>query len=274
MSNEFILKKNIFGGFDRRQVIDYLAHLQAKCAESGNKSEIEKARLRIQAYLEKIEEKNNKIEELKKELKDLNDLSTSPVCNIFKSFEEADKIVSSAKKEAEQHIRSASDNVSDNNEKFTLLISRVDSLKAELAQIGSKADNISSKLNKIENVEVEEINEYAVEETIEQAENPIIEEIVAKTPDDYLETVEETEDSPLLTIDEIIEGTQGFSNSIDNFFAELEKLTGSADYYDNGPDINNTFDKSKRILPDDDNSEKDEAFDDMLKNIFHESPDK
>ena len=34
MNKEFIIKKNIFGGFDRHQVIDYLAHLQSKCSDS------------------------------------------------------------------------------------------------------------------------------------------------------------------------------------------------------------------------------------------------
>lgn len=275
MSKEFILKKNIFGGFDRRQVIDYLAHLQEKCADSNNKSEIEKTRLQIKTYLEKIEEKNKKIEDLKNELQSLKALSETPVANVFKSLEEADKIVSSAKKEVEQHIRSASENVSESNEKFNLLISRVDVLKAELANIGSKADTISSKISKIEVEEfAEDCAETAFDTVVPEAVEPVAETaetIAAETFMDYPDDSEDYEETSILPFVDSDDEILTVANSIDNFFTELEKLTGSADFYDNRPDIDKAFDKSKKILPDDNNGEKDEAFDDMLKNIFHES---
>ena len=47
MNKEFIIKKNIFGGFDRRQVIDYLAQLQSKCGDSATHEEIESTKEKI-----------------------------------------------------------------------------------------------------------------------------------------------------------------------------------------------------------------------------------
>lgn len=255
MSKEFILKKNIFGGFDRRQVIDYLAQLQEKCADSS-KSEIEKVNLQIKAYLEKIEEKNRKIESLKSELDSLNKLSDTPVSNVFQSLEKADEIVSSAKKEVERHIRYASENISENNEKFTQLISRVDSLKAELAKIGSRADDISSKISTIDADEPS----IVIENRIEKSKLQETVETAVKTDEsdeepnyDYSETYILSEDFDIADTDDISEENHNISNSIDNFFAELEKLTGSADFYDNGPDIDEAFDKPKKNLPIDSN---------------------
>ncbi len=269
MSKEFILKKNILGGFDRQQVIDCLSQLQSKCTDRHTRAEIEKTNQQINDYLKKIDERNKRIKELETELRELKDFEKSPDNNILKNLKTADRIVECAKEKAAIHIKTANNSASENSEKFTQLLLRVDSLKAEISQIGKKADNISSKLSIIETDESKNTDE-ALTDTYQKT---LIAETVQNEADDSYEQIKEIDDVVLIE-EENIRGIElNSDNSIDNFFAELEKLTGSENFYDNGPSIDEPFDKSKKILPDTD-EKKDAAFDDMLKNIFHESSDK
>lgn len=269
MSKEFILKKNILGGFDRQQVIDCLSHLQAKSSDQHTRSEIEKTNQLIKEYLKKVDEKNKKIDELKTKLKEINHYENSPDNNIFKAIETADKIVACAKEEVTNQIKTANNTASESSEKFAQLLLRIDTLKSEITQIGAKADNISSKLSIIETDEAEDIKKDSADTYQETQGNKTV-KIDSDPPS---EMFEETENIAFNENENSFENEFNPDNSIDNFFAELEKLTGNENFYDNGPSIDEAFDRSKKILPDTDET-KDDAFDDMLKNIFHESSDK
>lgn len=269
MSKEFIFKKNILGGFDRQQVIDCLSNLQAKSSDQHTRSEIEKTNQHINEYLKKVDEKNKQIEELKTRLKEINNYKNSPDNNIFKAIETADKIVACAKEEVSNQIKIANNTASENSEKFAQLLLRIDTLKAEITQIGAKADNISSKLSIIETDEAEDIKKDSADIYQETQDD----ETVKIDSDSSFEMFEETDNIAFNENESSFENEFNPDNSIDNFFAELEKLTGNENFYDNGPSIDEAFDRSKKILPDTDET-KDDAFDDMLKNIFHESSDK
>lgn len=259
MSKEFIFKKNIFGGFDRQQVIEYLSHIQAECTDHSNAEKITVVNSQITNLLERIEEKKQKIESLKSELKKINELEQSHDTNIFKNIETADKIISTAREEAANQIKEANKNASQSSKEITNLLLRIDSLKSEIALIGSKADNISTNLNKFE-FENESAVDYITYESEEE-----------NTADETLQA-ESVSCSENIIFDEASAFNEETSteNSIDNFFAELEKLTGSEEFYDNGPDLDEAFDKPQKKVHDT-SQKKDTAFDDMLKSIFHES---
>lgn len=259
MSKEFIFKKNIFGGFDRKQVIEYLSRLQEECNDHNNTDKIATFNRQITVLIERIEEKKQKIESLKSELKKINELEQSHDTNIFKNIETADKIVSTAREEAANQIKEANKNASQSSKEITNLLLRIDSLKSEIALIGSKADNISTNLNKIE-FENETAVDYITYESEEE-----------NTADETLQA-ESVSCSENIIFDEASAFNEETSteNSIDNFFAELEKLTGSEEFYDNGPDLDEAFDKPQKKAHDT-SQKKDTAFDDMLKSIFHES---
>ncbi len=260
MSKEFIIKKNIFGGFDRRQVIDYLAHLQSQCAEPGVQDEIEATRNRIKALLEKIEEKDRKIKSLNEELRSLEDFnSTSAQADGFESLSEADKIIENAKTEAKKYINETKQTVKNNNEQFDRIMSRISSLNEEIAIIGTNADKISSE---IINLADEEDNEYSTEA-----------EASANIPEnsESPETFEEEIKFVLPETNEKISDDSDSFNYIDNFFSELEKLTGSADYYE-GQDITTCYDRPNKTNSGGNNAKNDEAFDDLLKNIIKGTP--
>lgn len=259
MSKEFIIKKNIFGGFDRRQVIDYLAHLQSKCSDSTTQDEIESAKEKIKVLLEKIEEKDRKIKSLSDELDGLTALQISAEqTDTFDSLSEADKILDNAKAEAQKYIHETKQTVINNNKQFRKIMSKISSLNEEIALIGTNAGRISSEIIDIT------LKEEDIDNT-EQEPNEVISEI---TDIDTDEESEETVDFILPeSIETDTEETDSF-NYIDNFFSELEKLTGSADYYE-GQDITTCYDRPNKTQSD---TKSDEAFDEHLKNIIKGTP--
>lgn len=261
MSKEFIIKKNIFGGFDRRQVIDYLAHLQSQRAEPGVQYEIEVTRNRIKSLLEKIEEKDRKIRILNEELESIENFnSTSAQTDGFESLSEADKIIENAKNEAKKYINETKQTVKNNNEQFDKIMSRISSLNEEIAVIGTNADKISSE---IVNLADEDDDDYSTE-----AEASAYIPEISESPDTFEEDIIEF---VLPETDEEISDDADSFNYIDNFFSELEKLTGSADYYE-GQDISTCYDRPNKTNSGGNNAKNDEAFDDLLKNIIKGTP--
>ena len=260
MNKEFIIKKNIFGGFDRRQVIDYLAHLQSKCGDSATHEEIESTKEKIKVLIEKIEEKDRKIKNLNYELKELNSLKLqSEQIDGFESLSEADKIINNAKTEAQKYIHETKQTVISHNEQFEKIMTKISSLNKEIELIGTNAGKISSE---IENITVAE-DEYV---NIE----PEITEIIPETSDNNIEEYESEEiiDFILPETTEVETEISDAFNYIDNFFSELEKITGSADYYE-GQDITTCYDRPNKTQSD---TKSDEAFDEHLKNIIKGTP--
>lgn len=215
MNKEFIIKKNIFGGFDRRQVIDYLAQLQSKCGDSATHEEIESTKEKIKVLIEKIEEKDRKIKNLNDELKELNSLKLqSEQIDGFESLSEADKIINNAKTEAQKYIHETKQTVISHNEQFEKIMTKISSLNKEIELIGTNAGKISSE---IENITVAE-DEYV---NIE----PEITENIPETSDNNIEEYESEEiiDFILPETTEVETEISDAFNYIDNFFSELEK---------------------------------------------------
>lgn len=233
MNKEFILKKRIFGGFNRRQVIDCLAELQTISNESDIHSDIMNLEEQIKQMLISISDRDAELEELKSRLEELNNLSAS--CNkssdSFSSLTQADKIIDSAKIEAGQYIRSTDKFIKNSNKEFDLLMNKISKLNSEISKMGTDAIRISDGLNTV-----------AIEETSERSDNeyehPADKDDALNLTDNSDFTVSEEELSYedenadiFLTSFETQDSEDGPTyNSIDNFFDELEKLTSTSEY--------------------------------------------
>ena len=280
MGKEFILKKNIFGGFDRRQVIEYIAQLQSQCEDIQSQTEIEEIKNKIDSFKKAIDEKDRTISKLNDELNKLNSLNdTQNAVDCLKGIAEADKIISAARAEAEEHISKTKIAFNNNKDKFESLFSKLSSLNAELLRIGENFENISKRINE---VRIEDVPHK------ENFEEPVIlPEIIDEEDTAYDSTEPETVTETTKVIDEPEEAVEPENeyipeeienndipdsfNYIDNFFAELEKLTGAENFDD--ADITQITDSSfgkaeQSNINKLDFAATDENFDELLKNVF------
>lgn len=232
MSMEFILKKNIFGGFDRRQVIDCISELQSKSVSSDHRNQIEVTKSRINEIKKKISVKDVEIDKLNKQLKELTalaDMSTDDYSEAYASINEADKIISAAKNEANQYMSETDTYIKKSNKDFESLMNKVHALNNELKVMGKNADHISAELNKVTIQPVDK-------ETGNHNSKPQIPDRVSPkyipSPNDSIsndeyddELTEEYDEITLPVEDTPTDDIPNSFNSIDNFFAELDKLT-------------------------------------------------
>ena len=71
MDNEVILKKSLFGGFDRKEVIDYINSLQKKARANENSAdELEALRKKNEALESELEKSRAEIGELGAQLEE------------------------------------------------------------------------------------------------------------------------------------------------------------------------------------------------------------
>ena len=280
MGKEFILKKNIFGGFDRRQVIEYISQLQSQCQDIQSQTEIEEIKNKIDSFKKAIDDKDRTISKLNEELEKLNTLNEKQnAVDSLKGIAEADKIISAARAEAEEYITKTKLTYNSNKEKFEALFLKLTSLNAELLRIGTNFENISKRINevRIDDTESERNIEEPVIQPVIFSEPEIgcvssIKESFAESSDSDYEPEEAVEPEIEFIPDDIESGDIPDSfNYIDNFFAELEKLTG-ADNFDDA-DItqitDSSFEKVKQSHSDKiDLGATDESFDELLKNVF------
>lgn len=225
MNKEYILKKRIFGGFDRRQVIECLAKLQNDYSEHDKHDEILKLEEKINNLSSSISEKDIELENLRKKLDELDTLySSNNTSDTFNTLTQADKIIDTAKKEAEQYIKSADSYIKSSNKEFEVLMDKLTRLNNEITEIGSGATRISENLSKV-SVEDAKQTENIKEETID---SPITSDEITCDPiteSDEEDIPYEDENAEIFLTAIYSDDEEATSyNSIDNFFAELEKL--------------------------------------------------
>ena len=234
MKQEYIIKKNIFGGFNRSDVINCLANLTEQ-NESIKHSE-------LNALRNKIEELNN---EIKQKNKTISDFASGNNINKLKAENQsvvrnADALLTEAKKEAEQIKNTVKLYVSKRIPEAQNIIEKSDSVAVIINRLQNNLSSLSEKLN---NFSFENITENNTAEPAEQAHITIntvetvnieIEEsteVIDIVPEEKSEVeaaidlVYEEDQSPIRVESPVIEAdsTDCF-NSIDNFFAEMDKL--------------------------------------------------
>lgn len=231
MQKEIIFKKNIFGGFNRRQVIDCLSQLKSDCAARISPEELRNMQELIDNYQHEINEKDNEITNLKQQLQDLN-----YSCTASKTLFEAKRTVTEAKNRAHKintklknNVEDRSNRIEDIFEKIEKVNSEIDRIKNSLLSADLKLDNIS-----INNLEAKrsEVNVSKPQETVPVVDdnNEVTEVSKVSKVSEVSEVTEATEEvlsseRKSEVISEDISATEETINSIDNFFTELYKMT-------------------------------------------------
>ncbi len=218
MKQEIIFKKNIFGGFDRRQVIACIEKLQQESVSAAEDKNLLNLRETVEQYSNLLQEKNLIVEELKTQLAEISSSKTFTNNDSFiNNISQAERNIENAKQRSEIITESLKHDISDKNEKLNVLFAKINNIKEQSEII---KDNLSKILLKLNNIEID----YSSESTT-NTENQEIKESFSE-PDDTTDNVLENKE-PTLTedeIDKIFQEEDNF-NSIDNFFAELYKMT-------------------------------------------------
>lgn len=207
MQQEIILKKNVFGGFNRKQVVDCIEKLQLEHSDTVSDKELSYIKNKLKIYTEDLDKKNRIIQELKSRLKEADKAISSPTAQ--ESISNADKIILRAKRKAEQITKEAETSIETKRIKAEKLLSKVILINDETERIKKELNNVMVKLSEIT------ITDCPDKEEIE----PIKPEdaVLTKEPNSIKDTIED--------IDEYLNRTEENFNSIDNFFAELYKMT-------------------------------------------------
>lgn len=233
MAKETVFKKSVFGGFNRKQVIEYIAYLSSHCSDAATHEEFEVLRKQIDSLERLIEEKNALIEELKRQQSKQN---VDPVIISLQEIIRNGRKLKQSNQEIENVTSSIQQIIDDKQPKIDSLLTRFASIRTEITSIQSGLKSVYSRLSEIDFESTDSDKTSAetlvhTEETtskIMDATTAPVEEIrpenvtVTDYETDY--TDDESEYIPLdLSFDDP-EDEGKLINSIDNFFIELEKI--------------------------------------------------
>lgn len=228
MNQEIILKKNLIGGFDRKQVIDCIAQLQSACSEKVPSADIAEAQNSIDLYTKILKEKINLIDELNAQLNEINNRKKDSLpSSAIKSIAVANQKVLSAQKQAEEITEALCSDIDNKNKKIDTLFLRLASINDQIKKIKASLSNTFLNLEKvnikfqIDNADLEPQKTGPKPEIKDKENTPITvvnntieEDVCSVSPSVFKEDITE----------KFTEVEENF-NSIDNFFAELYKLT-------------------------------------------------
>lgn len=154
MENEVILKRAIFGGFDRRQVMEYIAYLHSKSnTVKSELAELAELKLTVAELEAELFEKDNTIDRLHREVKEAEGhtrLNRASSALMKESVAYADCYIESAKviardisdktntcvDEAKDRIEDIMDSIGDISDSILDLYSSVDNLLTEYDNFG------------------------------------------------------------------------------------------------------------------------------------------
>ena len=138
MSNNIPIKTRAVGGFDKKQVDQYLSSLDEEYEKSVSKEDIAKLREEIAELKKSIREKDKKLSELKDKLDDFDKSNENKP--------DFDNLSSSAKKFTDAHNEVVS--IADKTSKYILLknlsavTKSISNLNDELSEIAKQLDSI------------------------------------------------------------------------------------------------------------------------------------
>lgn len=234
MKQEYIIKKNIFGGFNRADVIKSLANLT-----ESNKARNEAEQ---QTLLNKTEDLNRQISERNKKIEEYlsNDNINSLKAQRKNAVQNADEVLDAAKKEVDRINSEISSYIDVNKPKIEQLEEKTAvateilySIKANLHQLSEKLDcfdfqsvsEISASKIKTDPPEIKHI-EAVPDEIITVSDEPLDAQVplqVTASEEELITEKDNHKDTENVVITDDFSQSDSF-NSIDNFFAEMDKL--------------------------------------------------
>lgn len=200
MENEVILKRAIFGGFDRKQVMEYIAYLHSKSNSVKEELlELEELKSTVAELEAEISEKDNMIDRLNSavaEAESTTRLSRASATLMKESVAYADCYIESAKvlardisdktygfvETAQDKINGIMDSLGGISDSILGLYASMDTLKSEYGNFGEVypeaelnvvyPENDLLKISEESDTEVEDVVADAVEETVADANDP------------------------------------------------------------------------------------------------------
>lgn len=230
MKQEYIIKKNIFGGFNRADVIKCLANL-TESNKARNEAEQRLLLNKAEDLNRQISERNKKIEEYLS-----NDNINSLKAQRKNAVQNADEVLDAAKKEVDRINSEISSYIDSNKPKIELLEEKtavateiLHSIKANLHQLSEKLDcfdfqsvsEISASKIKTDPPEIKHI-EAVPDEIITVSDEPLEAQVTA-SEEELITEKDNHKDTENVVITDDFSQSDSF-NSIDNFFAEMDKL--------------------------------------------------
>lgn len=234
MAEETVFKKSLFGGFDRKQVIEYISYLASRCSDSATQEEFVLLRKQIEDLEKLIEEKDTVLEDLKKQT---SSDTVNPVIISLQEIVRNGKKLKRSNHEIEAVTSSIQKDIDDKQPKIDNLLARITSITADIASIQASLRSIYTRLSEIEfdvltpvnpSYETNDIAEVFEPEVSEQTAEEYDKETVqtdSAEPSEEYDYPEDDSDYVPLIIDYPDADTDGeLINSIDNFFMELDKI--------------------------------------------------
>lgn len=146
MSNRIPIKTRAVGGFDKKQVDDYLDSLAAEYDNAVSKEDISKLRDEIAELKRVSREKDKKISELKEKLAELDKSNDKPdfdnLSNSAKKFIDAHNEVILIADKTSNYINSTERKLPSLLKNLSAVSKSVDGLNSELSEITKQLDSI------------------------------------------------------------------------------------------------------------------------------------
>ncbi len=227
MKQEIILKKNIFGGFRRSDVIDCLVKLSNNSDKSCSE-DIIKLKRRISELESRLTQQQKTINGYNKSITDINSRRSAD-----EQLTRAKEIVVTINKETERYIKQKGLRAESVLSDFPAIRELIESIGNNLNAVSSQLEDFSFESIQINKDETEEsittaveISEEAQESVVETT--PVKNEIVETLIEDVVdEAVIKKIESEIPKPDITPQPEEAVFNSIDNFFAEMDKLIAS-----------------------------------------------
>ncbi len=231
MKQEIILKKNIFGGFRRSDVIDCLVKLSNN-SDKNCSEDITKLKQRISELETRLTEQQKLIDGYNKSITD-----KSSRLSADEQLTRAKEIVGEINKETEKYIKLNGLQAESILTDFPAIRELIESIGNNLSAVRGQLEDFSFESIEIKKDETEENTTTAVEITEEvqesvikaipdenEIEDTVIEDVVEETVIEQTEPEIPTTETEILKPDITPEPEEAAFNSIDNFFAEMDKL--------------------------------------------------
>lgn len=224
MQQEIILKKNIIGGFNRRQVTECLLQLKRDCTNGVSSEEIEAAKALIEAYTAALKEKSEQINLLTEQLNAASAPESDDRISVAKSISEAEQNIANAKIEADKIKIRTKNKIENNVSKMDTMFSKIHKISNETERIKSLLEEILIKLSHIQ-TKFDYEKSFDNKPIVDTVSETVSEAIQADIKKELPPEPESIIDIPEVVVTQLIEETQENVNSIDNFFNELYKMT-------------------------------------------------
>ncbi len=242
MNDLIILKTNLIGGVDKQQVVDYITDLQAQLREHDLAPEIKAAEIKIRTLHEEINRKDGTLCDLRIKLEELNSFEArlEGALEFIQAIPENSFRAIFKNQKAKIVFERINKVLSINTAAADKILPEIDSVNTQLEKISSELQSVLMKLDNV-HFDDKEISLLKTSTTVfpEDAPSEFFEDEIAtfeelipesleeeqnyNQPEDFENTAETVDYYELSATDED-DADPLFENSVDNFFAELEKL--------------------------------------------------